>query len=891
MSAMESTATTINIITYELRAEVNYYRRFKKRCIGTQAPNKGTPISMPHENPLDCNSFFDDVGENVLEPTLIFYLEKQHYDSAYMSARHQISGHFLAIHTGGDFARVGKGGSNGEITSGLSEVDLYNDVTGSFPRIAYQGDFDYGSDSYDMSDFQCWAPRPVIGWTTGMKIGDASSSYNDWENLRTLTCEDNFNHHIVWSNTSVYSGFDSYVKEQLGNDWRLADLADVFGTGHIINSSSMTGNVLSHTGDHGDGVGDFTWFYTGRNMGTMDGSPEARNHVGTGAFHYYDPYWQEYNHFPGGAHTATGDDFHYVGTKFLHNDWAHSIQGCLDRDHQLGQARVSYIYRAPYYSTTTMIWPSRFYDNPVSGNEDSYYSSYPSYPTETGRQNYGVWSAAYRSHFWLFSNDGFLAKHKGKTFDHSVCQKIKTVSEQRGMELNSSLTGKMVDLFVKAYKDYRPTDITVSQTTGDIVEWLINPTGFYNCSKENYEGSRCCDGENKRDFFEHPGPGYGAGVKYDCTLPLSGKVNGAYGVGCYRSGVSPTIYFQQCTGQIKSMVSGGLYWLDADHTGVDKTGSHFLAYSTEIFHTGTSLGKESGDTHTSMTPALQNSNWVKTGLKDNYSGVFKYILFWTGCAESDAGQYMITCPGQWNNRECYYGNRRLNFYCNPTNQSGYRSEYEWKSTEEGNPDTATWGEAGYPYLLNFQVITEGYGGGGFQDKKFCKECCDGADGVLFSGTHPATDRISGMDWSPTPLPTGLGFGCDSDSPDATLTGSSIDGCLPLYSGYIAPATGNNLQSGYGWDSFTWYHNYAGLEIPAVGNTIYIEDCDHCYSNFSAIDNLPYPVGIATHCNYHVLKKISSSPEIWRWYRYKRTSANQGYDFGTPIAKGPSGSSN
>lgn len=811
--------SSLDYNTYELMAEVNYYTRPNKYCNEYQ--------SIPGKNAFN-ESFRPETdskhtGVYEKEPTLIFYLERRPRRGGFNSAvtASNRSGYFLAVDESGDFVLVGTGAANGEVTSGSSKVS-FDDITGSFPKIAYDGSSDSDLNNYDLGDDECDVPRPILKFGTGEPITGRMFDANDWRYISGQSCEDGpYNSDTIWTNTSVFSGFDSYVKSKLTAGARLADLTDVFGADHTVDETTIPGYHVCHSGNLTDGV-QLIYSGTGENHYDEPGIGDENEFSGTGAFHYLSagdqtsrattPYYSK-------LVTKAGDsDFYYIGSKYIHNDWTVSMQGCMD----LPESQVDFEKITEIYGSGTTIY------GPSLGAANSWGHSFPRSPAEPLATE-GYYSLGARPHFEPHLNDAYR-EAAGETLpDPSLCQKIKNLYSGRKLELDSSLTGKMVDLFVRAYKDQYPGDFTGSRTTGDLIQWLTDPSSFYGVSLSDYENSRCCSGTGTISEYN--------GVNCNNSI-----INGAYvtssGTGCVERG-SKSVLYNDCTGVMRATVSGGMYWTGG-YAPSDPQ-QQYWSYNYEIFNQFKDiLGKATGDNQ-NITSALltgsgilEHPNFIKTTIENNYSGIFRWTLF-SPTDTNFTGYYNLNCPGQSQTENCFNINN-TSYRCDTGNNSGYNST-------DGFTDDAPspWGTSGMSYILNMFSVDGSVSG-----------CC-GCAAVGPTGPTGPTGDTGG----------GGGDGCVSGEPDAVFTGTGFGGydfCLKYYK-----RTGVDLAD----------IGYAGTFNDA---DMYIQSCDTCYN--TGYDGLP-PNG----CKYIILESgLTFGSPYLQWIQYTKGSL---LSKGAPTAFGPS----
>lgn len=750
--------TSLDYNTYELMAEVNYYTRPNKYCAEYSTPfgvNPGFDAYAFNE----C--FYPSVdpkhtGVYEKEPTLIFYLERRPRRGGLNSTvtAPNRSGYFLAVDESDNFVLVGTGATNGEVTSGTSKVS-FGDITGSFPKIAWDGSSDSDLNNYDPGDDECDVPRPILKFGAGESITGRMYDVNDWRYISGQSCEDGpFNSDTIWTNTSVFSGFDSYVKSKLTAGARLADLTDVFGADHTVDETTIPGYHVCHSGNLTDGV-QLIYAGTGENHYAEPGIGDENEFSGTGAFHYLStsnqgnsattPYYSK-------LVTKAGDsDFYYIGSKYIHNNWTVSMQGCMD----LPESKVAFEKITEIYDSGTTV-----------NSPGSWGHSFPLYDTEP-LANQGFYSDDYRPHFEPHLNDAYR-ETSGETLpDPSLCQKVKNLYSGRKLELDSSLSGKMINLFVRAYKDQYSGDFTGGRTTGDLVQWLTDPSGFYNVSLNDYENSRCCSGTTTITGY--------SGVS--CSRSISGSYVTASGTGCVETGSKLTFY-DDCTGIIRATVSGDLYWTGG--YAPSNPQKQIWNYDLEVFDdSGDSLGKATGNNQNITTGSptgsgvlSKDSTFIKATLENNYSGVFGWSTFLP--ADSNfTGYYNLNCPGKHDSGNCFNINN-TSYRCDTGNNSGYNS------TDGFTGDSpATWGTSGMSYVLNMFSV-DGSGSG----------CC-GCSPVGATG------------------PSGPSAGCTSGEPDAVFTGAGF--CDKYYK-----RTGVDLAD----------EGYAGTFNDA---DMYIKDCATCYN--------------------------------------------------------------
>ena len=506
--------------TYELFGEINYYTRPNKYC-NRQSNDLRDDIFAFSESYIGPQGDAKHTGVYEKEPTLIFFVEQRWWQPTDSETVNNTSGYFLAVDETDNLVLVGTGASNGEVTTGTDKIN-FTGITGSFPKAALNSSSDPDLNIYSLGDAQCDAPRPIIKFGNGQTIMSALGEGNRWASYAVNTnCYDPgaFHSDTVWSNTSVYSGFDSYVKSKLTAGARLADLTDVFGADHTINEPTLGGYNISHKVNEG---GDIELIYTGDELSDVT-YDNVTGITGTGVFH----------DFRGGATTRGYSGFYYIGSKYVHNDWAISMQGCMD----LPESKVD-----PLENITEI------YDNDVNPVWESLDSGH-GFPVYTLTYTGGNSTSSQGTHFQPHLNDAYR-QTSGETLpDSTLCQKIKNLYSGRKLELDSSLTGKMIDLFVRAYKDQYPGDFGGGQTTGDLVQWLTNPSSFYSVNLNDYENSRCCSGTTTITGYN--------GVS--CSRSISGTSVTAFGIGCVETGSKLTFY-DDCTGIIRATVSGDLYW-------------------------------------------------------------------------------------------------------------------------------------------------------------------------------------------------------------------------------------------------------------------------------------------------------------------------------------------
>ena len=895
--------SSLDYNTYELMAEVNYYTRPNKYCA-----EYSTPFGVnPGSDAYAFNECFQPVvdpkhtGVYEKEPTLIFYLERRPRRGGLNSVvtAPNRSGYFLAVDESGDFVLVGTGAANGEVTSGSSKVS-FDDITGSFPKIAYDGSSDSDLNNYDPGDDECDAPRPILKFGTGEPITDHMIESRDWRYISGLSCEDPFNSDTIWTNTSVFSGFDSYIKSKLTTGARLADLTDVFGADHTVDETTIPGYHVCHKrvpeflgggeietstsfpyffntnnyvrlypgssfndlniGDSfwlsfvpsGTGVspvlvtitgktpGHTAWEVTGKLSGVIAGGYEfsfestgtsgyslvykgtseddysepsigdETGFSGVGAFHYLST--SDQNTISSTPYSklvtkAGQSDFYYIGSKYIHNNWTVSMQGCMD----LPESKVA-------FEKITEI-----YDSGTTASTSNWGHSFPLYDTEP-LANQGFYSDDYRPHFEPHLNDAYRETNGATLPDPSLCQKVKNLYSGRKLELDSSLSGKMINLFVRAYKDQYSGDFTGGRTTGDLVQWLTDSSGFYNVSLNDYENSRCCSGTTTITGY--------SGVS--CSRSISGAYVTASGTGCVETG-SKLAFYDDCTGIIRATVSGDLYWTGG--YAPSNPQKQIWNYDLEVFDdSGDSLGKAAGNNQNITSNPLtgsgvlsKDSTFIKTTLENDYSGVFGWSTFLP--ADSNfTGYYNLNCPGKHDSGNCFNINN-TSYRCDTGNNSGYNS------TDGFTGDSpATWGTSGMSYVLNMFSV-DGSGSG----------CC-GCSPVGATGP-------SG--------PSGPSASCTSGEPDAVFTGTLygyLDFCDKMYK-----RTGVNLSGAGYTDSF----NNADM---------YIKDCANCYNLGS--DSLP-PDG----CTYIILQHDASFgfPFV-QWEMFTKGSTNG--SLGELIGYGP-----
>ena len=660
--------------TYELFAEVNYYTRPNKYC-NRQSNDLSEDKFAFGESYIGPPFDTKHTGVYEKEPTLIFFLDQRYYAPTDSNSTPNKQGYFLAVDENDDFVIVGSGAGNGEVTQGVPVE--FTDITASFPKVANVNSSDPDLNGYSAGDSQCDAPRPIIKFGAAQKISTTLVENSFWPEAAQDSCEGQgaFAGDTVWTDTSVYSGFDGWVKSQLTNGARLADLTDVFGADHTINEMTLGGYNISHKVNQD---GSIELIYTGDvfsapAVNTSDPSNDITGISGTGAFHHMNTYAP--NEVPAIAGGRSG--FYYIGSKYVHNDWAISMQGCMD----LPELEV----------------------NPLENITEIYSrgNSYAGFPEFT-LGYYGGNNSSYTSgHFEPHLNDAYR-EATGETLpDSTACQKIKNLYSGRRLELDGSLTGKMINLFARAYKDQYPDDFAGGQTTGDLVKWLTNPSAFYNVTLNNYENSRCCDGASTITGYN--------GVS--CTNSLSGARVTPFGVGCIESG-SKTIFFNGCTGVIRGLVSGDLYYNDTSPTGPADQASHRWNYALTVMSTGSnpSLGTVSGNTHEVGSGVLQNDDhWIKTETDaenrdgdyfPTYSGVFDYDVFIASSSTTPTGYYLVTCPNKHCTDNCY-DLKNKSYRCDTGTNDGYNNtDGETGQMEYGSNKPTPWGSSGMSYVLN-----------------------------------------------------------------------------------------------------------------------------------------------------------------------------------------------
>lgn len=657
--------TQASATTYELFGEINYYERPNKYC--NRQSNDLTEdkfafgesyIGPPHDT--------KHTGVYEREPTLIFFMAMRSFLPQDSETSNNKSGYFLAVDENDDFVIVGTGGTDGEVTKGTTQVK-FTDISGSFPKAALNASSDPDLNSYSPGDSQCDAPRPIIKFGDPQKIGTTLNESNHWADYAKDTSCDSpgaFNSDTVWTDTSVYSGFDGYVKNKLTAGARLADLTDVFGADHTINEVTLAGYNVSHKVNQ-DGSIELVYEDDTPAPGFPDGN-NTDQYIGTGVFH-------QVNRGDGLTPPILfggRSDFYYIGSKYVHNDWAISMQGCMD----LPESKVD-----PLENITEIY------------SRGTNYQSFPQWTlTYTGERD-GLGKNADQNnsalHFEPHLNDAYRIATGATLADSTLCQKVKNLYSGRKLELDSSLTGKMVNLFVRAYKDQYPGDFAGGQTTGDLVKWLTNPSSFYNVTINNYENSRCCSGTSTITGY--------SGVS--CTNSISGAWLTPFGTGCIETG-QKNIYFNGCTGVVRATVSGNLYHDDTSITQADLA-AHRWNYDFEIFdNLGGSLGKASGTTHEIGSGLLENdSAWIKATTGDNYTGVFGYEIFIPVGGTTPSGLYNISCPDKHCLENCYNLNN-VSYRCDTGSNSGYNS-VDGEVSEINNPPT-NWGTGGMTYILN-----------------------------------------------------------------------------------------------------------------------------------------------------------------------------------------------
>ena len=650
---------TAEFTTYELFGEINYYTRPNKYC-NRQSNDLSENTFAFSESYIGPPFDTKHTGVYEKEPTLIFFVEQRYFAPTDSETINNKSGYFLAVDETDNLVLVGTGASNGEVTTGTDKVN-FTGITGSFPKAALNTSSDPDLNSYGAGDAECDAPRPIIKFGSGQTIRSAMSESTRWASYAVNTSCDSpgaFHSDTVWSDTSVYSGFDSYVKSKLTAGARLADLTDVFGADHTINEVTLGGYNISHKVNQG---GDIELIYTGDEFSSID-EYNVTGLTGTGAFHVMNKAAIS-NDVSDYAIAGGQSGFYYIGSKYVHNDWTISMQGCMD----LPESKID-----PLENITEVY--SRGTD----------YSGFPQFTLSyTGGNTAGYHSGHFEPHL----NDAYLEEDGQTLPDSSLCQKIKNLYSGRRLELDSSLTGKMIDLFVRAYKDQYPGDFAGGQTTGDLVQWLTNPSSFYNVNLNDYENSRCCSGTGTITGYND----------VSCTNSINGAYSTPFGTGCVETG-EKNIYFNGCTGVIRATVSGNLYYDDTSAKFADLTG-HRWNYNVEIFdNLGGSLGKISGTTHETGSGLLENdSAWIKATTGDNYTGVFGYEIFVPVGETTPSGFYHISCPDKHCLENCYNLDN-VSYLCDTGSNSGYNN-VDGEISELNNPP-ANWGSGGMTYILN-----------------------------------------------------------------------------------------------------------------------------------------------------------------------------------------------
>ena len=192
--------------------------------------------------------------------------------------------YLLAIDNDGNFQRVGNGVSSLDITVGNKFNAAY--LSAQFPDL---GPAPQGVPS---------SPRLPTGLTAA-QIGYATYDIRcyDYQSGQSANA---YSSEIVRSQRSVYEALDGYVKSGKGDNWRLADLTDLFGVEAVVSNTSTP--IETHVGNLAVGV-------TAVRTGPQD--------------------LQGGNTLWAGNKTYTGLDESWIGTKFIHSDYTLGKNGCL----------------------------------------------------------------------------------------------------------------------------------------------------------------------------------------------------------------------------------------------------------------------------------------------------------------------------------------------------------------------------------------------------------------------------------------------------------------------------------------------------------------------------------------------------------------------------------